>query len=106
MDVVITVILGVLVRLGIPIAVTALVLGILYMLDKRWQKQALSLPVVPAGKPCWEIKGCTDAARKNCPAAAQPKTPCWYVFRTRDGVMKDACLDCEVFRRAPVPVKA
>jgi len=105
MDVVTTVLVGLLLRLGIPIAVTAAVLGILYLLDKRWQKQALTLPVAPSGTPCWEVKGCTEEAKKNCPAVAQPKIPCWYVFRTKDGVMKEACLECRVFRRAPVPVK-
>ena len=105
MDVVLTFLLGVLLRLGIPILVTALVLALLHSLDRHWQKEALALPVVPAGKPCWEIKGCPEEKKKNCPAAAQSKTPCWQVFRTRDGVMKEACLGCEVFRQAPVPVR-
>lgn len=103
MDVVLTFLLGVLLRLGIPIAVSALVLFLLHRLDKRWQEQALALPVVPAGKPCWEIKGCSEEKKRNCPAVAQPKTPCWQLFRTRDGVMKEACLGCAVFRQAPVP---
>ncbi len=105
MDVVITVLVGFLVRLGIPIAVTAVVLVVLYQLDKNWQKQAQVLPVVPSGKPCWEVKGCSEESKKNCPAATRPNVPCWHVFKTRDGVMKDTCLNCEVFRRAPVPVK-
>ncbi len=105
MDVVSTFLLGVLLRLGIPIAVTAIVFALLRRLDKRWQKEALALPVVAAGKHCWEIKGCTEEKKKDCPAAAQPKTPCWQVFRTKDGVMKEACLGCEVFRQAPVPAR-
>ncbi len=105
MEAVVPVVLGFLIRLGIPIAVTALVLGILYIFDKRWQNQALALPVVPSGKRCWEVKGCSEEARQNCLAASKPDMPCWYVFRTRDGVMKDACLECKVFRRAPVPIK-
>ena len=105
MDVVFTFMLGVLLRLGIPIGVTAFLLFLLHRLDKRWQKEALALPVVPAGIPCWEIKGCPEENKTNCPAAAQSKTPCWQVFRTRDGVMKEACLGCDVFRRAPVLVR-
>jgi hypothetical protein len=105
MDVVLTFLLGILLRLGVPIAITALVLALLHRLDKRWQKEALALPIVSAGKPCWEIKGCSEEKKKNCPAAAQSKAPCWQVFRTRDGVMKEACLGCEVFRQAPVPVR-
>ncbi len=105
MDAAVTVLVGLLLRLGIPIAVTAVILALLYTLDKRWQKQARALPVVPSGKRCWEVKRCSEEAKKNCPAAAQPDAPCWYVFKGRDGVMKEACLDCKVFRRAPVPVK-
>ena len=105
MDVILSFLLGVLLRLGIPIAITALVLIFLHRLDRRWQKEALALPVIHAGKPCWEIKGCPEETRKNCQAAAQPKTPCWQVFRTRDGVMKEACLGCDVFRQAPLPVR-
>ncbi len=105
MDVAITVVLGLLIRLGIPLAVTAAILAILYAFDKRWQKQAQALPVIPSGKPCWEVKGCSEEAKRNCPAAAQPNVPCWYVFRTRNGVMKEVCLECEVFRRAPAPIQ-
>jgi hypothetical protein len=106
MEGVVNVLIGFLLRLGIPLAVSALILLILYALDKRWQRQALALPVVPTGKPCWEVKGCSEEQKANCPAAAQPKVPCWHVFRTKDGVMKEACLDCNVFRRAPFPAKA
>ena len=106
MDIVITFLLGLLVRLGLPIAVTAVLLVLLHRLDQRWQKEALALPVVPAGKPCWEIKGCPEQAKKDCPALLQPLKPCWQVFREKDGVMKEACLGCDVFRQAPVPVRA
>jgi hypothetical protein len=104
MDVVLTFLTGLLLRLGIPIAITVLLLGWLHHLDKRWQKEALALPVVPAGKPCWEVKGCSEDKKKNCAAAARADIPCWQVFRTRDGVMKEACLGCDVFRQAPLPV--
>jgi hypothetical protein len=106
MDVVLTFLFGLLLRLGIPITVTALVFALLHRLDQRWQKEALALPVIPAGKPCWEIKGCSEEKKKDCEAVAQPKTPCWQVFRARDGVMKEACLGCIVFRQAPVPIRS
>jgi hypothetical protein len=106
MEVVITFLLGVLLRLGIPITVTVLLLALLHRLDRRWQKEALALPVVPAGKPCWKIMGCSEEKKRNCPAVAQPEIPCWQVFRTKDGVMKETCLGCDVFRQAPLPVRA
>ena len=106
MEVALTFLLGLLVRLGIPIVITALLLFLLHRLDKRWQEEAMALPIVPTGKHCWEIKGCSEDKKKNCLAAARPTVPCWQAFRARDGVMKEACLGCDVFRQAPVPVKA
>lgn len=105
MDVALTLILGFLLRVGIPIAATVLVLVILYNLDKHWQTEALALPVVPSGKRCWDIMGCSEEKKKDCPAFAQPKVPCWHVFRAQDGVMKETCLECKVFRRAPIQVR-
>ena len=104
MDTILTFILGLLVRIGIPVAVTALVFFLLRRLDERWQKEALAVPVISSAQPCWEIKGCSGEKRRDCPASAQPDTPCWQVFRTRNGLLREACLGCSVFRLAPVPV--
>jgi hypothetical protein len=105
METVLAFVLGLLLRIGIPVGVTILVISLLRRLDKRWQADALSVPLAAPKKPCWKFKGCTEEKRKNCPAAAQPKVPCWQVFRAEDGVMKEDCLGCEVFRQAPVPVR-
>ncbi len=105
MDIALSFILGVLIRLGIPVAVTVLALVLLHQLDRRWKNEALALPVIPSGKRCWEIKGCSDEKKKNCPAFARQNEPCWQVFRSKNGLMKETCVGCEVFRRAPVPVK-
>ena len=97
--------LGTLLRIGIPVAVTILVIVLLRRLDQRWQKQSLALPVVSADvRPCWEVKGCSAEKRKGCPAAAKPDVPCWQTFRSRTGTLREACLDCDVFQQAPVPV--
>jgi hypothetical protein len=97
--------LGTLLRIGIPVAVTILVIALLRRLDRRWQNESQSLPVVPAGgKPCWEIKNCSAEKRKSCPAATQAGTPCWQVFRSKSGMLREDCLGCDVFRQAPVPV--
>jgi hypothetical protein len=98
-------ILGILLRIGIPVIITGVFLYLLRRLDQRWQKEARITPAVPRGKPCWDVKGCSKAQMKNCPAAAQPHVPCWQVFRGKDGVLKEACLDCAVFRQTPVPVR-
>jgi hypothetical protein len=98
-------VLGILLRIGLPLASTAVLFFLLRRLDERWRKEARVFPVAVPGKPCWEIKGCSKAKIDNCPAAAQPKVPCWQVFRSKNGVLKETCLGCEVFRQAPVPVR-
>ena len=105
LNTILTIILGLLLRIGIPLAVTAGVIYLLHRLDQRWQKEALSVPVVTlTGKPCWEVKECPDTIHKACSAAAQPRVPCWQVFRSKSGVLREDCLSCEVFRQASVPV--
>ena len=104
MDAALTILLGLLLRLAIPVAITILVVFLLHRLDKRWQKEARELPVIPASKPCWEIEDCPVEKRDNCPVYINKGKPCWQVFRNEDGVMKEACLSCEVFRQAPIPM--
>jgi len=105
MTIVLNFLLGILLRIGVPLIITGLLLVWLHNLDKHWQKEVLTLPVVPTGKPCWEIKDCPEQTSRNCPAFADPTTPCWQVFRTKDGVMKETCLGCSVFRQAPIPTR-
>ncbi|MBN2385839.1 MAG: hypothetical protein JXB85_02385 [Anaerolineales bacterium] len=102
------VVLGLLLRIGLPLGLTILVFALLRRLDQRWQAEArASVPVVPASqKPCWEVRGCPECQRKDCPAAKNARTPCWQTFRSREGTLKEACLDCDVFRQAPPPVRA
>ena len=103
MDTVLTFVLGLLLRIGIPVTVTALIFFLLRRLDERWQKEALAIPVISSQQPCWEIKGCSEEKRKHCPASATPNIPCWQVFRTKNGLLREECLGCDVFRLAPVP---
>lgn len=98
-------IIGLLVRIAIPIGISAVAIYLLRRLDERWQRQANILPVLPVGeKPCWEMKNCSEAKRKDCPAARQPNLPCWQVFRSKDGLLREACLECAMFRQAKAPV--
>jgi hypothetical protein len=103
MDTIFTLVLGLLLRIGVPLAVTILVFFLLRRLDEAWQKEARALPVVSSQRPCWEVKGCSEENRKNCPAPAHPKAPCWQVYRLKTGQLREECLGCEVFRLAPIP---
>lgn len=97
--------LGMILRIGIPVVLTIAAIALLRRLDHRWQRESLALPVVPAGKPCWEIKGCSEEKKKGCAAAANPQVPCWQIHRSGNGALKETCLGCDVFRQAPVPVQ-
>ena len=96
--------LGFLIRLGIPIALTALLALFLKWLDRRWQAEAQADAVESARRaalpveqrpPCWEIHNCPSSLRKNCKAFAQPETPCWEIFKV-NGSLKPACRNCKV----------
>lgn len=104
MDPILTFIIGLLLRIGLPLIVTGIVFFLLRRLDEHWQKEALALPVISPRQPCWDIKGCSEENRKNCLAYSQSKIPCWQVFRSRNGGLREGCLDCDVFRLAPAPV--
>jgi len=100
------VITGFALRLAIPVGITAAAIYFLRQLDTRWKAEAeqqLQLPVVEKPK-CWEVRGCSDEMRANCPGF-QSKQPCWQALRKENGYLKESCLDCDVFRKAPIPVK-
>lgn len=101
---VLAVITGFVLRLAIPIAITAIAIYFLRRLDSRWQAEAeeqLLLPVVEKPK-CWEINGCSAEMRATCPGYSS-QAPCWQARRKENGYLQDQCLGCDIFRKAPVP---
>ncbi len=105
----VAVITGLLLRFGIPIAITALVVWVLRNLDTRWQAEAKKVRVRPHSLGadvrqvrCWESRDCPPEKRNSCPAFAHPEEPCWQIFRDDQGRLMETCLTCEVFREAPV----
>ena len=102
-----TFIVGLLIRFGIPVLVPAALIYLLRRLDERWQAQARGeLIAVPMARNvgCWDINNCSKEQRENCTAYAHPETPCWQHFRSKQGFLQESCLGCDVFRQAPVPV--
>jgi len=103
---ILAVITGFALRLAIPIVITAVAIYFLRSLDTRWRVEAekqLLQPVVEKPK-CWEINGCSAEIRATC-IGYQSEQPCWQAFRKNNGYLQDRCLGCDVFRKAPVPVK-
>jgi hypothetical protein len=114
MDEVMTILIflaGVLLRIGIPVALTVLLIWAFAQLDARWKREAAlhpsdrPSPALRVGNTgCWETRGCLEKDRKRCPAYAHLDMPCWQAYRREDGRLKERCLGCPVFANAPVPV--
>lgn len=109
MNEILALLLGLLARIGIPLAGMAALVFFLRRLDKRWQQEAPAALAVyrlqPGQQPCWEQKNCSAQAMQNCPAS-QGNAACWQAHRTAAGKLQAACLDCDVFRSAPLPAPA
>lgn len=96
------VVLGLLVRLAIPIAGTVVLVIFLRKLDERWQTEA-ELHAHTMEKPeCWKIKGCSPQQIETCEAHTS-QLPCWQANRLPNGYLNEQCLSCEVFAEAPIP---
>jgi len=100
------VLVGILLRIALPLLIMAGLAYILRRLDARWQAEAIyhqKFETVDGQKRCWEIKGCSAEQMANC-EATKTDEPCWQAFRKTNGYLKDECLQCQVFRSAPVLV--
>jgi len=108
-DVLTIIALGLLLRFGIPVFFTGLLLWLLKRLDERWQLDAektrlMQLAQTAASTPkCWETIQCAPELRVGCMAYQHPDVPCWQVKRQFSGHLPDRCLTCQVFRMAPMP---
>lgn len=104
----ITLVLGLLFRLAVPVCITAVIVWVLKKLDAHWQaesKQEVSLLSSSVKNPgCWNVHNCSEEKRAGCNAFAHPETPCWQVFRERNGQLQENCLGCHIFKEALVPI--
>jgi hypothetical protein len=101
----VAILIGLFLRLALPIAVTIVAIYFLRKLDLHWQEEAehdLNRPAVEKVR-CWDLKDCPIEKRKTCPALSSPQ-PCWQVNRLPNGYLREECLDCAIFRNAPAPV--
>lgn len=94
-------------RLGVPVAVVALVGYALHRLDAKWESEAAayrrqSLPQVevalrPVEQPCWVLKNCPEEMYTHCAAYQNTGTPCWLARSQADGMLPNACVTCTLF---------
>lgn len=107
-----TTLMGILIRIGVPVLITIAAGWLLYRLDSRWQDEirkeavAQGKNVMAANVGCWDVKGCSEESKKKCPAYSHQEMPCWQNFRSNNGELKESCLGCEVLKHAPIPVRA
>jgi hypothetical protein len=99
-----TVFMGLALRLGLPVALTVLVIILLRRLDVHWQQESLRKTPAPSGNiHCWELQKCSEEKRATCSAISHPGIPCWQLFRSQEGFLREECIGCQVFRKAPAP---
>ena len=110
-DVTLAFVVGVAIRFALPIGLTLIAIWYFRKLDQRWKAEAeeltrMQIAMATAKRtPCWEQKQCPPDKRESCPAYAQKEVPCWQVMRDKNSNLKPGCLDCNVFRNAPVPAQ-
>jgi hypothetical protein len=104
-------VLGILLRIGIPFAITFLLAYLLRNLDTKWRAEALEAQPGDAvmrelwlNEPCWEGKDCIEEQREICPAYSQREQPCWEVHRD-NGNLNPKCQTCEYRKELLIPVR-
>jgi hypothetical protein len=89
-----------LLRVGLPVAITVLAGYLLSRLDAKWQADELAHQNLPSAPRCWEIMGCDPAKRAACPACRLRPLPCWMAQQRLEGRIPERCFSCEVFLTA------
>jgi len=97
------ILLGLLLRLAMPIALTAMLVFILRKLDTYWQNETQMPQSNVQTVECWKLKNCSTEQRKTC-VAYQASLPCWQAKRLPNGYLREECLSCKVFTEAPMPI--
>jgi len=107
----ISMVLGILVRIGIPVGLTAILAFFLKRLDSKWREEARQvqpgdglLRDIWLNNPCWGETDCVEEQREKCAVFNQKKEPCWEVYR-ENGSMQSKCQECEYRKELLLPVR-
>jgi hypothetical protein len=105
-----TFLMGILLRIAVPVGVTAFVVGLLRYLDALWQAEAMRKAMKVGGAmipiqnlKCWDIHECPPERKAKCPAYLNPNIPCWQAHCVH-GQLQEACRACP-FRKMKLAVK-
>lgn len=95
---------GLLIRFGLPALLMVGLVSVLRRLDARWQREALyrqKLAAADTSKHTLDLSACGVDGISHA-LSIQSSEPCWQVFRKSNGYLHEECLNCKVFRAAPV----
>lgn len=111
------VIIGFLIRIGIPLVLTILLSLLLRRLDAQWRDEAIGYQAEAINKaeqdiyftiwsrtPCWEEKNCSPEERARCKAYLQSEKPCWEVYRN-NGSYSKSCTTCQYREKALLKIE-
>jgi hypothetical protein len=91
---------GLLLRLAIPVTITAGLITLLRKLDARWQVEA-QLPVLVENRNAGRSKAVRLNRSKT--ASASSPLPCWQAYRLPNGYLREECLSCQSLWTHPCP---
>jgi hypothetical protein len=57
--------------------------------------------MMAASQHCWDVKGCSEAAKASCAAPTNPGVPCWQARLDAAGKIPEECVECDIFQRYP-----
>ena len=100
-------ILGILLRIAVPIIVTILFVYLLKKLDERWKSES-DIGTGQADQSgnigCWDVNNCPAEKRVGMQGLPKPGHPLLAGVPGRKWQITRSCIGCDVFRHAPVPV--
>ena len=98
-------------RIGVPLGLTLVAVQLLKRRQiHQWAETLAGVSADPARQapatqsalevlrqPCWEVRGCTDAARRKCAAGRHPTIPCWAARWIQSSRLPAGCCQCARF---------
>jgi hypothetical protein len=104
-------VLGILLRIGVPFGATFLLARFLKGLDEKWREEAelahpreTILHEIWLNNPCWAIAGCEKEQCETCPAFQQTEKSCWEIYRENKG-LNGKCQECEYRKELLIPMR-
>jgi hypothetical protein len=92
--------MGMLLRITLPIILTLGAGWVLKRLDDHWRKNSLSQRLSLRGLNgpienlnCWDVFDCSTERRSNCRAYNNPDIPCWEAVSS-GGQLQEVCRSC------------